>query len=378
MMSSGVKDVVGGEVRLIDLVKRFDDFTAVDGINLHIAAGQFFSLLGPSGCGKTTTLRMIGGFEEPTSGEIVLDGRNVAALPPYRRRVTTVFQSYALFPHLSVFDNVAFGLRRQRVNKADLRTRTNRALDMVQMETYAKRKPGQLSGGQQQRVALARALVVEPSVLLLDEPLGALDAKLRKALQVELKKLHEYVGVTFIYVTHDQEEALTMSDQIAVMNLGRVEQVAAPDVVYEDPATTFVAEFLGTSNLMAATAVGAVDGGCEVRVGDFEVIAGRGQTTGATKIAIRPERIVLEPHGATGPNRLPGMVERVIYLGHARQVVVRLPTGDSLHVLVQSTGDELVYEQGDAVRVHLPVDALRVLTDTAEAPVGESAQAATR
>src|SRR6202035_1164653 len=232
---------------LSGLTKRFGEI-AVDNIDLTVASGEFFSLLGPSGCGKTTTLRLIAGFEQPTSGKILLDGDDVSDVPPHRRNVNTVFQSYALFPFLSVFDNVAFGLRHRSVDKADLRRRVNQALDLVMMTSFAKRRPGQLSGGQQQRVALARALVLNPAVLLLDEPLGALDAKLRKALQLELKSLQEQVGITFIYVTHDQEEALTMSDRLAVMADGRVEQVGTPGQVYEEPATAYVADFLGLSD----------------------------------------------------------------------------------------------------------------------------------
>jgi spermidine/putrescine transport system ATP-binding protein len=366
--------VAGGEVKLIDLVKRFGEVRAVDGINLHMPAGEFFSMLGPSGCGKTTTLRMIAGFEQPTSGEILLDDQDMALTPPHRRNVNTVFQSYALFPHLSVFDNVAFGLRRQKVTKHDLKQRVADALGMVQMDTYGKRKPSQLSGGQQQRVALARALVLKPAVLLLDEPLGALDAKLRKALQIELKALQQQVGITFIYVTHDQEEALTMSDRIAVMSDGKVEQVAPPQEVYEEPTTTFVADFLGVSNLMTATAKGAANGhGCLVMIGDFELVAGRGETTttGATKVVIRPERIRLEEQGSTGENRVPGMVERVVYMGNSNHVIVRIPTGDVLQVLIQNTGDELRYRQGDPVRAYLPAEALRVLTDTGAAAQDE-------
>ncbi len=368
--------MVGGEVRLTSLVKQFDEVTVVDGIDLQMPAGEFFSLLGPSGCGKTTTLRMIAGFEHPTSGEILLDGADVADIPPYKRNVNTVFQSYALFPHLDVFDNVAFGLRRQRIDKHEARRRAGEALAMVQMERFAKRRPGQLSGGQQQRVALARALVLKPAVLLLDEPLGALDAKLRKDLQIELKALQREVGITFIYVTHDQEEALTMSDRIAVMNHGRVEQVAAPATVYEEPATTFVANFLGTSNLMDAQAVADGADGCEVRIGDFELVAACGATTtrGLTKVVIRPERIAIEAHEASGPNRVPAMVEGVVYLGSAHQVLVRLPTGDRLHVLVQNTGQRLRFEQGDPVRLHLPADALRVLEHT-DAPAADVAAA---
>ena len=286
-----------------------------------------------------------------------------------------MFQSYALFPHMSVWDNVAFGLRRQKTPKHDVKSRVDEALGMVQMDRFAKRKPAQLSGGQQQRVALARALVLKPAVLLLDEPLGALDAKLRKQLQLELKALQQQVGITFIYVTHDQEEALTMSDRIAVMSDGRVEQVAPPQEVYEEPATTFVADFLGVSNLMTATAGGESDGRCRVKVGDFELNAGRGDvtTTGETRIVIRPERVRLEPADSTGENYIPGMVDRVVYLGNANQVITRLAHGETVQALVQNTGDEFHYKQGDPVKVHLPAEALRVLTDTGVAPVDEAA-----
>src|ERR1700751_3275726 len=239
----------GGSIELSGLTKRFSEI-AVDNIDLSVASGEFFSLLGPSGCGKTTTLRLIAGFEQPSSGRILLDGADVSAVPPHRRNVNTVFQSYALFPFLTVFDNVAFGLRNKRLPKPELEKRVYSALELVKLKQFAKRRPGQLSGGQQQRVALARALVLQPSVLLLDEPLGALDAKLRRSLKVELKALQEQVGITFLYVTHDQEEALTMSDRLAVMRDGKVVQIGPPAEVYESPADTYVADFLGVSNLM--------------------------------------------------------------------------------------------------------------------------------
>ena len=240
-----------GEIRLEELTKAFDGVVAVDGIDLHMPPGEFFTMLGPSGCGKTTTLRMIAGFERPTSGRILLDGSDVARVPPHRRNVNTVFQSYALFPHLDVAGNVAFGLEvpeaRRRTSR---RAGVGEALELVNLAGFAGRKPAQLSGGQQQRVALARALVLRPRVLLLDEPLGALDARLRKNLQVELKALQSELGITFVFVTHDQEEALTMSDRIAVMNKGSVEQAGTPREVYEEPRTVFVADFLGVSNLL--------------------------------------------------------------------------------------------------------------------------------
>jgi spermidine/putrescine transport system ATP-binding protein len=352
-----------GAVELVQLRKQFGEVAAVDGIDVSIEAGEFFSLLGPSGCGKTTTLRLIAGFERPTHGKILLDGADMAATPPHRRKVNTVFQSYALFPHLDVFDNVAFGLRRAHVKKGETRERVGRVLDAVQLAGYEKRKPAQLSGGQQQRVALARALVLEPSVLLLDEPLGALDAKLRKALQLELKAIQERFGITFVYVTHDQEEALTMSDRIAVMSGGQVEQIATPERMYEEPETVFVADFLGVSNLMRVTAEGADGAACKTRLGEFALRAGCGEIgySGETHVVIRPERVVIEPYEASGENRVPGMIERVVYHGASEQLVVRLPTGDTVQALFVRDGSQREWSQGTPVQVHLPADALRVL-----------------
>jgi spermidine/putrescine transport system ATP-binding protein len=358
--------VAGGVVSLVGLEKKFGSFTAVDGIDLEIPAGEFFSMLGPSGCGKTTTLRMIAGFEHPTSGEVMLDGEDVTDMSPSRRPVHTVFQSYALFPHLRVFDNVAFGLRRQGVARGEVRTRVGEALELVQLVGFEKRKPGQLSGGQQQRVALARALVLHPSVLLLDEPLGALDAKLRRQLQVELKLLQEQVGITFVYVTHDQEEALTMSDRIAVMNRGRVEQCDEPLRVYEEPATAFVADFLGVSNLMDATVTtGSTSGAC-VRLDhgiEVEAQAGDLVARGPVKVVIRPERVRIEPAGADGPNRVPGMIQRTVYLGSGQQVSIVLASGQSVVALVQNSADESAetLRTGTPVSAYLPPWALRVL-----------------
>jgi spermidine/putrescine transport system ATP-binding protein len=353
----------GGHIQISDLSKSYGDVVAVDHIDLEIMPGSFFSMLGPSGCGKTTTLRMIAGFEAPTSGRILLDGSDLRHTPPHKRPVNTVFQAYMIFPHLNVYENVAFGLRRKRVGKEELRRRVGAALELVQLERLANRKPSQLSGGQQQRVALARALVLEPAVLLLDEPLGALDAKLRHQLQDELKTLQQTVGITFVYVTHDQEEALTMSDQIAVMSHGVVEQVGTPREVYEEPTTEFVADFLGISNLLAAELISVADGECQLQLGEF-TLKGRGgdpSTRGPVKCVVRPERVRLQQSDRRGENCVPGEVERLVYLGNATRVIVRLATGATLQSLVQSDGQPLPFDHGTAVQVQLPADALRVL-----------------
>jgi spermidine/putrescine transport system ATP-binding protein len=358
-----------GEIQLEELTKAFDGVTAVDGIDLHMPPGEFFTMLGPSGCGKTTTLRMIAGFERPTSGRIMLDGTDVARVPPHKRNVNTVFQSYALFPHLDVAGNVAFGLKYQKLNKADQSRRVGEALELVNLTGFAGRKPSQLSGGQQQRVALARALVLQPRVLLLDEPLGALDARLRKNLQVELKALQAELGITFVFVTHDQEEALTMSDRIAVMSNGLIEQAGPPREVYEEPRTVFVADFLGVSNLLEAEAVGPSGAACSVRVGDRTFLAQQGATEarGEVKVMIRPERIEIEPHAATGDNRLPGVVERSVFLGGMHEVHVRVLGGSLLKATVANDGKQLAVslEQGEAVSLHLPPSGLRVLMPSA-------------
>jgi spermidine/putrescine transport system ATP-binding protein len=334
-------------VRLERVTKRFGDFTAVREMELDIPRGEFFTMLGPSGCGKTTTLRMVAGFEEPSGGRVLLDGEDVTGLPAFKRPTNTVFQSYALFPHRSVEQNVAFGLERQKVDKAEVRRRVGEELERVGLAAEAKRKPAQLSGGQQQRVALARALVNRPAVLLLDEPLGALDLKLRKQLQVELKRIQRDVGITFIYVTHDQEEALTMSDRIAVMNRGVVEQVADPESVYERPATTFVAGFIGVSNLMPGEVTSANGGGAELRLDAGPTVrtprSGGAATGERAHAVVRPEKLVLSTAGEpadTGRPSVEGRVESSLYLGTATQMVVLLGDGTRMTVLVPNADAE--------------------------------------
>jgi spermidine/putrescine transport system ATP-binding protein len=329
-------------VELRGVTKRFDQMAAVDDLNLDLAQGEFFTLLGPSGCGKTTTLRMIAGFERPTSGEVRIEGEDVAQLPPHKRPTNTVFQSYALFPHLSVKDNVAFGLKRKKVDKGEIKQRVEAELERVGLAAEGNRRPSQLSGGMQQRVALARALVNLPKVLLLDEPLGALDLKLRKELQVELKRIQRDVGITFVYVTHDQEEALTMSDRIAVMNRGKVEQVAAPEEVYARPATTFVAGFIGVSNLMPAT----VSGSHEVKLDQGQTIST--ETDGFSPgdrchAVVRPEKLQVElgenGDGGSGQPRVEGVVASSLYLGTATQIAVDLGEGTRMTVLVPNADE---------------------------------------
>jgi putative spermidine/putrescine transport system ATP-binding protein len=325
-------------VRLEAVSKHYGDVVAVDGIDLDVKDGEFFSMLGPSGSGKTTTLRMIAGFEQPTAGRILLHGRDVTAIPPFDRDVNTVFQDYALFPHLSVGDNVAYGLMVRKVPRDERIARVADALRMVRLEGYDRRKPSQLSGGQRQRVALARALVNRPRVLLLDEPLGALDLKLREDMQIELKAIQQQVGITFIYVTHDQEEALTMSDRLAVFNAGRIEQLGTPAEVYERPATRFVAGFVGTSNLVAGDVARTVLG----RPGTF---------------TIRPEKIrVAEVDATAGPDEssATGSIQSVVYLGPDTRYIVDLDAGARLVVTEQNlttTSTEVLEQQGKAVRL---------------------------
>jgi spermidine/putrescine transport system ATP-binding protein len=365
--------MTGGRIELVSLTKRFTEI-AVDSISLVIASGEFFSLLGPSGCGKTTTLRLIAGFEQPTAGRILLDDVDVSRMPPHKRNVNTVFQSYALFPFLTAGDNVAFGLRNRRLDKKEISRRVDEALDLVKLRPFAKRRPGQLSGGQQQRVALARALVLKPAVLLLDEPLGALDARLRRSLKVELKALQEQVGITFLYVTHDQEEALTMSDRLAVMRDGKIVQLGGPQEVYQEPADTYVADFLGVSNLMEVDVISRGPGSCcQVRLGESVLQANHGGADAPDRAhaVIRPERVRVEEFGSPGPNRVPAMVERLVYLGSATQVFLRLAPGAELQMLTQNDGDQGQLAQGTPVHAFLAPDALRVLAGGGEVPDAE-------
>jgi spermidine/putrescine transport system ATP-binding protein len=348
------------DVRLERVTKAFGETVAVDDLSLDIAEGEFFSLLGPSGCGKTTTLRMIGGFEEPTRGTIYLGGRDVTDQPPYRRNVNTVFQSYALFPHLNVYENVAFGLRRKKVADGDIKMRVRDALHLVDLEGFDKRKPGQMSGGQQQRVALARALVNSPKVLLLDEPLGALDLKLRKQMQLELKRIQQEVGITFIYVTHDQDEAMTMSNRLAVMRLGKIEQIGPPEEVYESPSTQFVAAFLGASNLLEGELKEQRNGTSTVLLAGGDVVhlpteRAPFQVGDSVLVGVRPEKITIGSDNgaslASGWNAVSGMLRMSTYIGVSHQYQVEGPGGHRLTVWVQNLGTEPAPRPGERVRL---------------------------
>ena len=352
------------DVRLDSVTKRFGDFVAVDDMSLEIPPGEFFSLLGPSGCGKTTTLRMIGGFEEVTEGKIFLGDTEVTDLPPFKRATNTVFQSYALFPHLSVFENIAFGLRRRGTPTNEIRHQVAFMLKLVELPGYEERRPSQLSGGQQQRVALARALVNNPQVLLLDEPLGALDLKLRKQMQIELKRIQSEIGITFIFVTHDQEEAMTMSDRIAVMRQGRIEQLGAPEELYERPATEFVAGFLGVSNLLDGEVASRDDRYADVRLADGTMLrAPASALNGETKVrlGVRPEKlrvIAIGDDSAAGfdgeSNAIEGTVLDASYIGVSTQYLVKTADGHTLTVYAQNLetgGASEVLADGQRVRL---------------------------
>ncbi|NEQ51286.1 MAG: ABC transporter ATP-binding protein [Leptolyngbya sp. SIO3F4] len=353
------------DVELSDIFKAFGEDIAVQGLNLKIRQGEFFSILGPSGCGKTTTLRMIAGFETPTSGELTIQGQSMQGIPPHRRSVNTVFQSYALFNHMQVWNNVAFGLKIRKIPKIDLRQRVGEALKLVQMEDFAKRYPNQLSGGQRQRVALARALVNRPAVMLLDEPLGALDLKLRKQMQVELSNLHQRLGITFIMVTHDQEEALSLSDRIAVMKDGRIEQIGSPSEIYEHPATAFVADFIGDTNLLSGRFLAgqdsptiATESGLQIAIAPIA----RNDIT-HVDVSIRPEKLQLTPKTETQPinhhhNCYPGEIKHTLYTGPHIHCIIELTTGERLRVLQPN---HMRYQLGDLVYVSWAASDCKVL-----------------
>ncbi len=384
-VSSGFADVSAGRKPIVTIehvTKIFQDAPAVDDLNLEIYEGEFFSLLGPSGCGKTTTLRMLGGFEEPTSGRIFLGGKEVTYLAPYRRDVNTVFQSYALFPHLSIFENVAFGLKRKRMDKAEIRRRVSTMLELVDLPHMEGRRTSQLSGGQQQRVALARALVNEPTLLLLDEPMSALDAKLRHQMQIELKRIQTQVGITFLYVTHDQEEAMTMSDRLVVMRLGRIEGIGSPREVYDRPTTEFVATFLGASNLLAGD-VTALEGsvatvtltsGTTLRVGAERLPEKRVGLS--VKVGVRPEKITIGAgDGGTmsGQNSLRGRVRVSTFTGVGNQYIVETSWGTDLTVYAQNIGQAAAPRSGDEVVLTWPVEHTFAVHPMAHGSVEEEA-----
>lgn len=362
-------------VQLSQVTKMFGEIPAVEDMNLEITDGEFFSMLGPSGCGKTTTLRMIAGFEQPTAGSISIMGQQVAGVPAHRRPVNTVFQNYALFPHMNVFQNVAFGLEMAGVSKNNIKSRVQNALELVQMTHFEKRKPAQMSGGQRQRVALARALVNRPKVLLLDEPLGALDLKLRKAMQLELKQIQSDVGITFIYVTHDQEEALTMSDRIAVMNEGRIMQIGSPHDIYERPNNTFVADFIGETNFLSGV-INSNSSPVVVDVGGLALtgvaLAGNPKPGAEITLAIRPEKIHLYdldesfqtfPVNESSDTIVSGLVEEVIYIGTDTRYRIALAEGIYLFVREQNHGfgAEHNFAVGEKLKLHWRAEHAQVL-----------------
>jgi len=362
------------DVELRAVTKRFGSLTAVDAVNLRVRKGEFLSLLGPSGCGKTTSLRLIAGFEQPDEGEILIGGRDAVGTPPYKREVNTVFQQYALFPHMSVLDNVSYGLKQRQIGKAERHAKAREALELVQMTGREKNRPTMLSGGQQQRVALARALVMNPRVLLLDEPLGALDLKLRKEMQIELKRIQEQVGITFIYVTHDQGEALSMSDRIAVMSNGIIEQLDEPRAIYDRPLTPFVADFIGDMNFLAGEVAEAGDGGYAITAGAGIVVRGRGQAVKGTRVrvGIRPERIAAAA-GASGgtSNSVTAEVITKMYLGDQIQIVARLPGAATVVVREQRASADPALDTihpGDRIALSWDEDAPLLLGEDTRPP----------
>ncbi len=369
--SGNRSDAAIPSVELRNVRKIFGDVTAVNGVSLSVQHGEFVTLLGPSGCGKTTTLRMIGGFESPTDGKVLIKGEEMGKRPPYRRPVNTVFQNFALFPHLTVGQNIGYGLEMSRTRKDERVRRVNEILELVRLPHIEKRTPDELSGGQQQRVALARALVNRPEVLLLDEPLGALDMKLRKAMQLELKRLNREVGATFIYVTHDQEEALTMSDRIAIMNEGRILQIGPPEEIYERPQNRFVADFIGQTNLIAGRVIQVRNGTVEVEVDLSGIVRGQvtdSSPTGEVAIAVRPEKIAFASDfpGLAAPegwNSLIGTVVELVYVGTHTQHLLRLANGGMVTVLRQNSGPGANGQAiGDRVTIAFNPQSASILT----------------
>jgi len=369
----------GADLTLNSVTKRFGTFTAVDDLDLVVEQGRFFALLGPSGCGKTTTLRMVAGLEEPTAGNITIGTEDITRLKPYKRPVNTVFQSYALFPHLDIYENVAFGLRRRGVK--DVKQQVQEMLELVELGGFAKRRPPQLSGGQQQRVALARALINRPQVLLLDEPLGALDLKLRRQMQIELKRIQTEVGITFVHVTHDQEEAMTMADTIAVMHDGVIEQMGPPNELYDQPATTFVSNFLGQSNLVRAEVVGSRQEEIVVDVNGTKLVAPASRsrrTTGTVWVGVRPEKVFLARSGENreGSNTLPGgVLSDVSFIGVSTQYLVKMPWGQELTVFEQNSGAGERFRRGEQVDLHWDAEHTFLLDADQDAHAGDETYA---
>jgi spermidine/putrescine transport system ATP-binding protein len=358
------------DVELLSVTKHYGPLVAVDEITLRVRHGEFLSLLGPSGCGKTTTLRMISGSEQPDAGEILIGGKDAVGIPPYRRDVNTVFQQYALFPHMTILDNVSYGLKQRKIGKKERHAKAREALELVKLTGRDQHRPSQLSGGQQQRVALARALVMSPRVLLLDEPLGALDLKLRHEMQIELKRIQQQVGITFVYVTHDQGEALSMSDRIAVMSNGRIEQLGDPREVYDTPATAFVADFIGDMNFLDAEIVSTDDGTYTADVGASILVRGRGDARPGTRarLGIRPERLLAHPYTPReGANLAPGEVITKMYLGDQLQLVAKLTNGTEVVIREQRADSDPALDTlhpGDRVIVQWDETAPFLLTDS--------------
>lgn len=359
-------EMQGAPVRVVNLIKKFDSFCAVDDVSIEVQPGEFLSLLGPSGSGKTTILMSIAGFEQPTGGDIFINEHSVTQVPPNRRNIGMVFQKYALFPHMTVFQNVAFPLKRRKIRKAEVRQRVAEALEMVRLGSYADRKPGQLSGGQQQRVALARATVYRPPLLLMDEPLGALDKKLREQVQLEIKHLQRRLGTTVIYVTHDQDEALTMSDRVAVLNRGKLEQIGSPEDLYERPINGFVADFVGEANFLSGTLRSREGEACTVELGGGTVVDARLTQGGAdprlgagVRVAVRPQRVRLGDPGAAGTSGPLGTVIETVYSGDSLAFIVQLERGTRITARADTSG-QLRWRTGDKIEVAWKPEDARV------------------